>query len=292
MPTASADPARARHRRGLALMLGSAACFTANVLLIRGAAQIETVDIWFVSCLRFVIGLALVVAVYGRDWQPAHLFRRRKLAERGLFGGLGVAGYYVTVVELGAGRATFINNTYLVWGALIAVFVLRERFRATLAAGSVAALAGLALLTGAFAGGSAFGVYDALAVLTAIASGYIVVTIRQLHATEHSATIFSSQCVYGLLVCGVPALLHLQPVGGAAFALLAVASVGAGAGQLLMTRAFRDLSVAEGSLLQMTVPIGIAVGEAALFSARFTGAELAGAALILAGCALPVLRRS
>jgi drug/metabolite transporter (DMT)-like permease len=285
---AAASP---HHSRGIMLMLVSAACFTANVLLIRAVGQMAAVDIWTLSCARFVVGLILVATFYGRVWQPRHLFTNPKLAERGFFGALGVAGYYLTVVHLGAGRATFINNTYLIWGALLAVWILGEHFRPALVTGSVAALGGLALLTGLFQAGHGLSFYDLVAVATAVASGYIVVTIRQLHATEHSSTIFSAQCAYGLVVCLVPAWFHFQMPGPGPIALILAASVCAGVGQLTMTRSFRDLSVAEGSLLQMLVPLGVALGDVVFFADRFTPAETAGAALILAGCALPALRR-
>ena len=58
-----------------------------------------------------------------------------------------------------------------------------------------------------------------------------------------------------------------------------------------MTRGFRELPVAEGSLLQMLVPLGIALGGAAFFGERFTPHELIGAALILGGTAFTAVRR-
>jgi drug/metabolite transporter (DMT)-like permease len=64
-----------------------------------------------------------------------------------------------------------------------------------------------------------------------------------------------------------------------------VASLCAGAGQLLMTQAFRDLSVAEGSLLQMLVPLGIAVGGVVFFHEHLTTPEIIGATFILGGTA-------
>ena len=144
---------------------------------------------------------------------------------------------------------------------------------------------------GAFARGATVSSYDALGIATAVASGYIVVTIRQLHRTEHSSTIFSAQCAYGLLICGVPALWHLQALQPPTWTLLVVAGLCAGGGQLMMTHSFRHLSVAEGSLLQMIVPLGIAIGDAVFFAERFTPAELIGGGLILAGCALPAFKR-
>lgn len=278
------------HRRALALMLLSVAAFTANVLLVRALDTLHFANIWLVSCARFVVGLGVVAVVYRREWQPLHLVRNPRLIERGLLGGLGVYLTYLCVVKLGAGRATFINNTYVIWGALLAAWVLHERLRPALLSGGLCALAGLALLTNVL-GGGAPGLYDWLAVLSALVSAWVVVTIRQLHATEHSSTIFAAQCVYGLVLCGIPALLQLQPISGLGLAVTVLASVTAAVGQLAMTRAFRDLSVAEGSLLQMLVPVGIAAGGVVFFRERFTLHELAGAALILGGTAFIALRQ-
>jgi drug/metabolite transporter (DMT)-like permease len=280
----------AHHARGIALMVGSAACFTTNVLMIRALAQIETANVWLVSCVRFVAGMAVVFALYRREFQFRRLFTNPKLVARGLVGGAGVYGFYLTVVKLGAGRATFINNTYVIFGALGAVWLLGERFRSALAIGSAAAFAGLALLTNVFAADAHGNVYDLLAVVTAIASAYVVITIRQLHATEHTSTIFAAQCIYGLLLCAVPAALQPPSRSPLAWGIMLLAGVFAGLGQITMTRAFRDLPVAEGSLLQMLVPLGIAVGGVLFFGEHFRPHELVGAALILFGTAFTARR--
>lgn len=279
------------HARAVALMLLSTVCFTANVLLVRLLGEIGFSNVWLVSCARFVVGFAVIGAAYRGEWQPRHLVTNRKLIERGLLGGFGVYVTYLAVVKAGAGRATFINNTYVVWGALLAAWVLRERLRPAVVTGSVIALTGLALLTNIFAAGSHAGIYDGVAVLSALLSAWVVVTIRQLHATEHSSTIFAAQCLYGLVVCIVPAVLNPAPISGLAAGLLIAGGLTAAVGQLSMTRAFRDLPVAEGSLLQILVPLGVAVGSAAFFHEHFTLHELAGAGLILAGCAFTAMRR-
>lgn len=278
-------------------MLLSASAFTANVLLIRALGQVQSVNIWLVCCSRFIVGLLLVSVVYRREFRPLHLFRNPKLVARGVSGGLGVCGFYLTIVHIGAGRATFINNTYIIFGALLAVVVLHERFRLALAIGGAAALAGLALLTNAFAAGYHTGFYDGIAILTAFTSAYVVVTIRQLHDSEHTSTIFASQCTYGLLICALPAMLgQVQaapaiPLSHAAWTVMLTAAVVSAAGQISMTAAFRDLPVAEGSLIQMLMPLGVAVGGVVFFHEHFAPHELAGAALILAGIAFTALRR-
>ena len=283
-------PEQLRHRRAATLMLLSAACFTANVLLVRALGTMETANIWLVSCTRFVVGLGMIAAVYWAEFQPGHLFRRRKLIERGLVGGIGVYLTYLTVVKLGAGRATFIGNTYVIWGALLAAWMLREKLRPSVLVGGVAALAGIGLLTNVFSTRAHPGVFDLLAVAAALLSAYVVVTIRQLHDTEHTSTIFAAQCVFGLLICSVPAVLTYHPLSAGAWAVMLLVGLTAGAGQLTMTRAFRDLPVAEGSLIQMLVPLGIALGGMAFFAERFALHEVIGAALILSGTVYNAVR--
>lgn len=272
-------------------MLTSTACFTATVLLVRAVSEASPASMWLVSCVRFVVGLALAGIVFHREFRPANLWRNPKLIERGLVGGVGVYLTYLCVAELGAGRATFIGNTYVIWAAFLAAWALKERLHPGTLVGGLAALVGLGLLTNVFTLSAAPGLYDALALATAFLSAWVVMTIRQLHATEHTSTIFAAQCAYGLLICAVPAALTWQPISGQAWLLIVLASLAAGTGQLTMTRAFRDLPVAEGSLLQMLVPVQIGLGGVLFFGERFTAPELIGAGLILGGTAYTALRK-
>jgi len=284
------------HARGVRAMLLSAACFTANALIIRALGTVQAVDVWLLACVRFVVGLGLIMAVFRvgpESFQPRNLYQHRRLIWRGVVGGLGVYSYYLTVVHLGAGRATFINNTYVVMGALLAVIMLREHFRPVLAIGGLTALAGLALITNVTGTGAGVSIYDGIAIASALASAYVVVTIRQLHAEgEHTSTIFAAQCAYGLLICAGPAAASWAPHAPLAWALMIIGALCAGSGQIFMTIGFRDLPVGEGSLLQMLVPLGIAVGGAVFFREHFAPHELVGAVLILAGSALPAMKKT
>lgn len=278
------------HRRAVILMLVSVAGFTANILLARALEGLHAANSWLISVARFVVGLLMVMIVYRREFQPTHLWSNTKLIQRGLFGSIGVYLTYLCVLKLGAGRATFIGNTYVIWGALLAAWVLREKLRPVVLIGGVAALTGIALLTNLFSTTTGPGIYDLLAILAALNSAWVVVTIRQLHGTEHSSTIFAAQCAYGLVLCTIPAVATFEAISPLAWGVLLLASLTAGVGQLAMTRAFRDLSVAEGSLLQMLVPLGIAAGGFVFFHERFSPHELIGAALILGGTAITAVR--
>jgi drug/metabolite transporter (DMT)-like permease len=288
---APSSTTNARH--GTRLMLASAGCFVANALIIRLLGAHYAVDSWLLSSVRFVVGLALIVTLFppGRVFQFNNLYRNPQLIVRGVIGGVGVYLYYVTIVHLGVGRATFISNMYVVLGALLAVVLLKEPLTPALVTGSAVSLFGLALLTNIIGASPAVGFYDFLAVLGALASAVVIVTIRQLHRTEHTATIFGAQCFYGLLFCLVPAAARFALPPPVAWALLVASALCAGAGQLTMTRAYRELTVARGSLLQMLVPLGIAAGGVLFFGEHFQPHELIGAALILAGTVLTMLRR-
>lgn len=273
-------------------MLLSAASFTANVLLVRALGEFGEVNVWLMACSRGLIGLVMICAVYWREFQPAHLWQRRKLIERGVVGGIGVYVTYLTVVKLGAGRAVFISNTYVIWGALLAAWMLREKLRPAVLIGGVGALAGIGLLTNVFSTHAQPGIYDLLAVIGALLSAWVVVTIRQLHATEHTSTIFAAQCAYALVICGVPAVATYAPLPPLAWGVLLLVGISAGVGQLAMTRAFRDLPVAEGSLIQMLVPLGTALGGMLFFHEHFALHEMTGAALILGGTTYTVVRNA
>lgn len=283
--------ARLTHRRALSLMVLSAVVFTANVLLVRALGQMGEANIWLVSCVRFVVGLALIGTVYRREFRPGHLWRNPLLIKRGVLGAIGVYLTYLCVVRLGAGRAIFINNTYVIWGALLAAWLLRERLRPVVLVGSLTALVGLGMLTHVFSLTNHPGPYDLLAFVSAWLSGYIVVTIRSLHGTEHTSTIFAAQCFYGLLICTGPAAYTYASLTALAWLIILIAGLTAAIGQLAMTRAFRDLPVAEGSLIQILVPLFIALGGVLFFQEHFTAQELAGAALILGGMAFTVISK-
>jgi len=279
-----------QHRRALLLMLVSTAAFTATILLVRWFGEFGHANVWLTTAARGVVGLGLVLAFYRRDFQPRHLYRNPRLIERGLLGGASIYLTYLAVVKLGAGRATFINNTYPVWGALMAAWYLREKLRPAVVGGGVVALLGIGLLTNALSGDLHPGLYDLAAFTSALLAGWIVVTIRQLHHTEHTSTIFAAQCAYGFLLCIGPGIATYRPMPLSAWLIMIAAGLAAGLGQLTMTRAFRDLPVAEGSLLQMLVPLGTAVGGMLFFAEHFTAHEAIGAALILGGTAYTAVR--
>lgn len=274
--------------RGRLLMLFSALFFVSNVLVVRWTGTRFSVSPWLLASGRFAVGLGLVFlpVMPGGRADLRSLVHNRLVLTRGLVGGIAVALYYWTIPSLGAGRATFINNTYILWGALLAAVFLREHLQRRMAIALLVGLVGVALLTGVSPAGWGFSGPDALAIAAAVGSAVVVVVIRQLRDTETLATIFGSQCAWGLAFTAAPCAIHGRMPEAIAFLLIVGSGLLAGAGQLCMTAGYRWLPVAEGSLLQMTVPVGIAIGGVALFGERYSMSELAGALLIVGSCVI------
>ena len=272
---------------GATCMVASVLCFTINVLLLKHLSAHAEISPWVFLSFRAIVGIAMICTIFGRS--GAVNFRRaatgRLLVIRGMFGVLGTAAYYFTIAPLGPGKATLISNTYVVIGAVLAVWILKERLTAMKLFGNAVALIGLAMLIGLSP--REFSIvtgYTLLALFGAFMAAATVIVIRQLTRTESSATIYASQCIFVLLASIIPAIAHWTAISPLDFGLLLLASACASSGQLAMTDGFRHLTVAVGGAFQILLPVLIATGGVVFFSESFTSIQVVGASLILAGC--------
>lgn len=274
-------------RWGAICMLMSVIFFSVNSLTLKYLSQAD-ISPWVALLFRASVGMLLVVAMFGLGGQVS--FRRavtdRMLAYRGLLGVLGTIAYYLTIPELGPGKATLINNTYVVISALMAAWFLQEAFSTGKLVGNALAFIGLALLIATPAQLVLFGWYESLAVFGALMAAGTVIVIRKLTLTESTAMIYTSQCVF-VLIGSLPfAVYELQrkQLDYSSLLGLVLAGVSATFGQLAMTEGFRHLTVAVGGAFQVCVPVVIAMGGVMLFGEVFTNAQAIGAVLIIGGC--------
>lgn len=282
---------KAQHRTGVLLMVGASISFTINVLLIRSLG--ESANTWIVSSIRFAVGFAVTCLLFlpNQKLKLTHLFTSRDLILRGILGSIGVFLFYVTIPALGAGKATFLNTTYIVIATVVAAVWLGEKMRIYSIALTLMTLVGMFLLTGVGSGVWVFDLYFAAAIGSAILSAIVVVYIRKLTRTEHSSTIFASQCVFGLVIGIGPAMWSSVQFDGVTLFYLVVCGVFAAGGQLMMTYGFRYLTVNEGGVLGMLAPVLIMIGGSICFGESYAVLELVGAVLILLCCTLMGIRR-
>jgi drug/metabolite transporter (DMT)-like permease len=270
--------------RGVVLMMTSVLLFAVNVLVIRGLAlHMPGIDGWMASLFRSIAGFIVVILCFSRGGNLSlrHVFTNPLLTLRGILGSIAIVLFYITVVHLGAGRAVVINLTYPMFAAIIATLWLREPLRPLTFAWIVTGFAGLCIFLGSGHSSDTL-FYNLLGVAGAVLAAIVVVIIRRLHSTEHSSSIYASQCIFGLFVSlpvSGPSVGNLPPSSW--FILLGAGAVVA-FGQLTMTFSYRHLTVSKGASLQMALPLTTALGGFFLFGERFSALELTGAALTIA----------
>jgi drug/metabolite transporter (DMT)-like permease len=292
VPTPLVDPpvpVRATSRRGIAVMVLSVLAFSVNTLLLRyigredGAGTIgPDVPLLF----RAAVGTLMVLAFFrgGRPVSIAPVFLDRQLVVRGIVGLLGTAAYYWTIPSLGAGKATLVCNTYVIFASVFAMFSLGERLTLSRTLWLVLAFSGIVLLIGPNGAGAgfAFGFHEVVALGGAILAAWAVVLVRQLSFVYSIGTIYLAQCLWILAPVAVLAVPDLASLSAADTGLLVLAATAAGFGQLAMNEGYRCLTVTTGASLQMLWPVFATAGGWLLFEERFGALQWLGAALILA----------
>tara|TARA_R110002096_G_scaffold212515_3_gene399985 strand:+ start:430 stop:1266 length:837 start_codon:yes stop_codon:yes gene_type:complete len=267
-------------------MLFSVFAFTVNTLLLRYLSGAEKGIAPEVPLLfRAAVGMFMVL-VFFRGRRPTRIipvFRNKLLILRGITGLLGTAAYYWTVPSLGAGMATLICNTYVVFASVIAVLALGEHLTASRFAWLAAAFVGIVLLIGPSGGvdGFSLGINEIVALAGAVLAASSVVLVRRLVVDYSIGTIYLAQCVWiliPLLVVAGPQLAGLSTID---LGLLILGGVAAGCGQLAMNEGYRCLSVSAGASIQMLWPVMTTLGGWMLFDERLVALQAIGAVLIL-----------
>ncbi|MDO9465083.1 MAG: DMT family transporter [bacterium] len=279
-----------KYLKGVLLMVASCIAFSIMSGLIRYASNIDSFK---TGLFRFAIGFTLLAT--------AALFRKIKLEfvnskmlfARGLFGGIAVFLFFLSIRKIGMAKGTVINYSYPIFATAISAVFLKERI--SLVSWGMIGICFLGIfliVTGGQGTFSSFGIFDILAIGGAITSGIAVVYVKKLHDTDSSYAIFMAQCIIGFWLVVIPANLIPCSVGISGGILLLGIGITAAIGQLLMTYGYKDLSVSTGSLLSMLVPVfNIPLGIL-LFNEKVSAYMLIGSALVLTSCVYMILKRN
>ena len=283
------------ERRGALLSLLSVVFFAANILLLKALTEhAHAVDGWVATFVRGTVGLAILASLYrgGRGLQWLPLVTNPVLLVRGVIGATAIAILYLTVDHLGAGRALILNLTYPLFAAVLAAIFLKEHLSWKGGACLLAGFGGLVLFFSGSTHLGGFGFWDVLALLGASLAGVVVLLIRHLRHSFHPSTIYASQCLFSAVVAIPMCLGAAGEVTPVAWIFLAVAAALVAAGQLLLTHAFRVLSVAKGSGVQMLLPPLTAAGGILFFGETYSALEAIGAVITLGATWLLISART
>jgi drug/metabolite transporter (DMT)-like permease len=248
----------------------------------------------FVRCALGALALAVLLA-----------FQQRWLARKDarLAGGLGVIGNALPFVLfawatsiLPASYPAVINATVPVFGALLAVWLLRERLTARRSAGVILGVAGVGLLVGL--GPVAMSAQVAGAVAAGLGA-CLCFALAQLLTKRHASHVNSLTLTFGMLtaaslVLALPALFFLPAQWPSASAWLWV-TILAVSNSAWATARYMALVVRIGPVKAMTVPMLIPIfgllWSAALLGERITPVFVLGTGVILSAVWLVAMER-
>jgi drug/metabolite transporter (DMT)-like permease len=266
--------------RGVLYMAASAFFFSGMALLVKVAsARLPTGEIVFA---RALITLVLSYAMVRREGLSPWGNKFLPLAFRGLLGFGGMTGYYIALAHLPLADATTIQNATPLIIALLAWWLLGEKFGRSTTVAMVCGLAGVLLIVHpSGAGLDTVGVIAAL--IAVLCSSFAYVTVRKLVQTEHALVI-----VFYFPLIAAPLTLpwmiaSFVPPAPIDWLLLLAIGIVTQCGQVLLTRGLaleRAGRAASVGYLQVAFAM---LWQLIIFGELPTPWTLTGACLILGG---------
>jgi drug/metabolite transporter (DMT)-like permease len=277
-----------RNIQGAMLFLGSSVLFCLASSLVK--IECDRIDPLHLVVGRFAIGALLMLVLHGTGRIVLGFDNKRLLLVRGLAGGLAIYLNFILIQRMGLAKSTMLLFLYPFFASILGVVFLRERFPLINLVAILIAGYGLILLVGGSGrlldAWAAFGIDEGLAVFAALLSGVVVITIRKLHDTDNSWTIYCAQCFVGLVLFAPLAGWKSWSGTGFDVGMMILIGVVATIGQLMMTEGFKYLPVRVGSLMGMTDPLFGYLAGLVLFREPVTLMAVVGAMMILVSCGM------
>ena len=270
--------------QGTLWMISSAIFFSLMSVLVRVAAESYGVSAWKTAEFRFVISMALVLAISYGLHDPLRFVNRPWLVSRGLFGGAAASIYFYSITQIGLAKATIFTYTYPIWAGLLAPFLLKDRIKRGVWVAVSAAFGGLYLIIVPSEGLGAISWMDLLALSGGLLSGWAILSIKKLHETDTSRAILFSQCFFGLIIVEAPALPEGYSLTVTVWMTLFAIGLLATIAQLQMTHAYKFIGATEGSLLSMLTPVINVLLGMIFFREPVALRALIGCVIVLSSC--------
>ena len=202
----------------------------------------------------------------------------------GACGGATLITYNASILEIGMGRASFLQSSQTIFIALLSPFLARQKIHGW----AWLSLAGSCIGLSFFQHGSASSGASALGQILAIASGffaalsYLTLARLRTRASARAVTLYWCGGVAIATLLQMPFERGAWPASMNIWFLLLLAGGLASAGNVLFSLAYQKASAIEISLISFLTPVASLSLDAVLFGIMPTQSALLGAALILA----------
>ena len=281
------------EHKGIVLILISTVFFCLMSSLVKYASDI---DPYKTTLFRFIVGLGMLgtAALFGKV--KLNFVHGPLLFLRGLFGGMAILIFFMSVPKLGVGKGTVLIYAFPIFGSIFSSIFLKEKIGTIRLIAILTAFIGIYFLAADNGNGFSFldilGKYELLAIFGAMLGGLALVIVKKLHDTDTSYAIYFAQCVIGLWIVVVPANIVPCAIGFSGGFLLVAIGVTATIGQLLSTEAYRYVQVPTGSLWGMLVPVMNYFVGVIFFDEVISWRSVVGSIIVLGSCVIVLLKNN
>jgi drug/metabolite transporter (DMT)-like permease len=202
-------------------------------------------DGYFTSLCRFIVGAAIGLASLAFTRTPFKINRLKPWLGRGVFGSLGMVLYYLSIVLGSPGRASLLNNSYPVFVAIIAFFILRAKVRLSTVGGILVSFAGIALVL--WDGSKSSFLADSAGLASGMVAAVSYHFNKKASQTEDAVVIYLGVCFVGILGTAFSANQFAR-LDWLSAGLLLLAGLGGYFAQIAITLGLRDIDATEGSV--------------------------------------------
>ncbi len=286
-----------RERPVLAAVLGAMSIAFSGILV--RLANVEPATAAIFRCAYALPFLAILAWLERRAFGPRPMSQVLLAWLAGIFFAVDLELYHHTIALVGAGLATVLGNTQVVFVAILAFLLLRERMATRTALAVPVVLGGVVLISGVV-GSDPYGSDPTLGVLIGLATGLsyagFLLVLRRGNADQRrpAGPLFDatlSSAIFGILI-GLPLgevdLVPSWPAHGWLFLLAISAQV---VGWLLISISLPRLPAALTSVTLTLQPVGAVLLGMLLLAEAPSAVQLLGAAAIVAGLVLATVRR-
>lgn len=265
--------------QGVMLALASAFFFALAGIMVKKAVCSYDTDIFQLGFIRFFSAGILVMTISALERKPLRTFNKKYFLLRGFFGSAGNLICFLIIALAGLGRGMVLMQLTGVFGAVAAIFLLKEKLNIFLTLAVASAGAGILF----FSGFKLTAGVEMLAFAGAACSGLGLVFVRRMNETDSMHTVFFSQCICGTILAAFTLIIAGFPLSWNCWIPGLLLTFFDAVGQYLMTAALKKVSVAVTGPLLMTTPVITLLTGIFFFSEKMDLFQWIGTILILTG---------
>ena len=281
-----------KHTSNYIKLLAGVTAISFSPLAVKLVTFSPTVSAFYRAFYAAIFFLIISIFRYWREKGPGHYRWLMPSVVAGVFLGIDLTFWHKTIIFLGAGPATFLGNSQVIFVALFAAFIFRERIPAIYYITVVMVLAGLYLLTTAVT--VSVGRTEGYVMGLTVGFTYAGMLIGLRYAKELSAGEYPELLSLGAIFSAAAALIALYAAsvehssllvwdGRSHAIMIATAFTCQTLGWYLITKSITEIPAHEGSLLLLLQPLLATLWGCIFFLEPLGLLQVIGIVLTLAG---------